>query len=142
VSIVEGYAYGAELDASGATLVRSRTEEDSLALLLSAKADYALMDELVVQYIVNNYPNEAKTKLSLGSEPLLIRPLYLAIRRSRSDAASIVSRFDAQLRGMIADGTYHRLLRVTWIRADVDGDGIPELVPRSNKSGIAAPANA
>ena len=29
---------------------------------------------------------------------------------------------------MIADGTYNTVLRVSWIRADVNGDGIPEYV--------------
>ena len=40
------------------------------------------------------------------------RELYLAIRRSRPDAESIISGFNAQLRGMVADRTYHRLLHV------------------------------
>ena len=80
IAIVEGYSYGETLDSSGATFVRSHSEEDSLSLLLSNKADYALMDELVVQFIVNNYPNEAKTRLSLGEKPLVTRSLYFAVR--------------------------------------------------------------
>jgi len=40
---------------------------------------------------------------------------------------------------MIADRTYHRLLHVDWIRADVNGDGIPEYVPRDDQAGPAAP---
>ena len=142
IAIVEGYAYGDAIETSGAAFVRSRSEEDSLALLLSNKADYALMDDLVVQYIVNNYPKEAKTRLSLGTAPLVTRPLYFAVRRSRPDAEAIVSRFNAQLRGMIADRTYHRLLHVSWIRADVDGDGVAEFVPQNDRAGTAAPERA
>ena len=142
IAIVEGYAYGDAIETSGAAFVRSRSEEDSLALLLSNKADYALMDDLVVQYIVNNYPKEAKTRLSLGTTPLVTRPLYFAVRRSRPDAEAIVSRFNAQLRGMIADRTYHRLLHVSWIRADVDGDGVAEFVPQNDRAGTAAPERA
>jgi len=142
VAIVEGYAYGEGISNSGATLVRSRGEEDSLTQLLANKADFALMDDLVVQYILDHYPNQAKTRLSVGSQPLLTRPLYFALRRSYPNAATIVSRFNSQLRGMIADKTYHRLLHVTWIRADVDGDGIPEYVPQSDKSGSVQPAHA
>jgi hypothetical protein len=100
------------------------------------------MDDLVVQYIVENYPSEAKTRLSIGSRPLLTRPLHFVVRRSRPDAESIVSRFNAQLRGMIADRTYHRLLSVPWIRADVDGDGIAELVPQSDRAGTSEPQRA
>ena len=43
---------------------------------------------------------------------------------------------------MIADHTYHRLLHVAWIRADVDGDGIPEFVPQSDRPGPLQPQHA
>src|SRR4029077_20581533 len=107
--------------------------------LLNRTVDYTLMDELVVEYLVDNYANEARAKLQFGSGPLLTRQLYLAIRRDRPDAASIIERFNAQLRGMIADRTYHRLLHVAWIRADVDGDGVPEYVPANDRPGPVAP---
>ena len=142
IAVVEGYAYGEGITSSGATLIPARGEEDSLTQLLANKADYVLMDDLVVQYILSNYPNEAKTRLNVGSKPLLTRPLYFAVRRSYPNAATIISRFNSQLRGMIADKTYHRLLHVAWIRADVDGDGIPEYVPQSDKSGSVQPAHA
>jgi polar amino acid transport system substrate-binding protein len=104
--------------------------------------DYTLMDELVVQYIVSNHADEAQTRLQLGSTPLLTRPLYLAVRRTRPDAESIINRFNAQLRSMIADRTYHRLLHVAWIRADVDGDGVAEYVPYSDRPGPLEPQRA
>ena len=53
--------------------MRARTEEDSLKQLLDGAVDYTLMDELVVQYIVSNYPEQARTRLQLGSTPLLTR---------------------------------------------------------------------
>ena len=142
IAIVEGYSYGDAIDTSGATFVRSRSEEDSLALLLDSKADYALIDDLVVQHVVNNYPSEAATRLSLGSRPLLTRQLYLAVRRTVPGGDAIVTRFNAQLRGMIADGTYHRLLHVPWIQADVDGDGLAEFVPHGDRAGSAEPQHA
>ena len=40
---------------------------------------------------------------------------------------------------MIADRTYHRLLHVAWIRADVDGDGVPEYVPANDRPGASRP---
>jgi polar amino acid transport system substrate-binding protein len=141
VAIVEGYSYGDTIDNSGPTFVLSRSEEDSLAMLLRNDVDYTLMDELVVQYIASNYANEARTRLQVGATPLLIRPLYLAVRRTLPNAASIVDRFNAQLRGMIADRTYHRLLHVDWIRADVDGDGLAENVPQSDQSGRIEPSS-
>ena len=142
IAIVEGYSYGEAIEQSGPTFVRSRTEEDSLKLLLDSKVDYTLMDELVIQYIVSHYAEEARTRLQVGSTPLVTRQLHLAVRRSVPDAESIVSRFNDQLRGMIADHTYHRLLHVDWIRADVDGDGLAEYVPQSDRAGAREPTRA
>lgn len=142
VAIVEGYSYGDAIDSAGLVVVRSRSEEDSLAQLLKSGVDYTLMDDLVVQYIVSNYPKEAGTRLQIGLTPLVTRPLYFAVRRSRPDAESMIARFNAQLRGMIADRTYHRLLHVNWIRADITGDGIPEYVPLNDRAGPSAPKRA
>ena len=141
IAVVAGYSYGDDVDKSGPTFVRSSSEEDSLKLLLTKAVDYTLMDDLVLQYIASNHSTEARARLQFGSTPLVIRPLYLAVRRSLPDGETVIARFNAQLRGMIADRTYHRLLRVDWIRADVDGDGVAENVPRSDQAGKIEPSS-
>ena len=141
VAIVGGYAYG-DIEGTGPAFVRSKGEEDSLTLLLKGDADYALMDELVVQYLVEQYANEAQAKLQLGSTPLVTRQLYLAIQRSRPDAESIIRRFNTELRGMMTDHSYNKLLHVQWVRADVDGDGIYEYIPASDRAGRNEPTQA
>ena len=143
VVLVGGYSYGdAVAGKSGPTFIQSRSEEDSLAQLLAGKADYTLMDDLVVEYILDNYSEQARTRLAIGTTPLITRTLHLAIRKERIDAASIIKRFNDELRKMIADRTYHRLLHVAWITADVDGDGRPELVAASDKAGTAPPTKS
>jgi polar amino acid transport system substrate-binding protein len=142
VSIVEGYSYGETIDATGPTFVRTHGEEDSVAQLLDGKVDYTLIDALVVEYLVSNYPKESAARLQIGSTTLVKRELYLVVNRRRPDADSIVSRFNTQLRRMIADGTYHRLLHVDWIRADIDGDGVPEYVPQGDRVGPSQPQHA
>jgi polar amino acid transport system substrate-binding protein len=139
IALVEGYAYGDDVDRSGPTFVRSQTEEDSLALLLKGEVDYTLMDDLVVQYIVDHYANESRARLQFGATPMITRSLHFVLRRDQLDAQGIINRFNAQLRGMITDRTYHRLLHVDWIRADVDGDGLPEIVPQRDQMGPAEP---
>ena len=139
VAIVEGYSYGEAVERSGPVFVRSHGEEDSLARLLKGDVDYTFMDDLGVQYVVSNYPKESASKLQIGTTPLVTRELYLAIRRTRPDAEAIITRFNAQLRGMISDRTYHRLLHLDWISADVNGDGISEYVPLDDKTGPLAP---
>ena len=142
IAIVEGYAYGDTIDTAGPTFVRSRGEEDSLALLLKSAVDYTLMDELVVEYIVDHHPEEARTRLQFGARPLITRQLFFAVRRTLPDAQSIIDRFNGQLRAMITDHTYHKLLHVAWISVDIDGDGQMEYVPDSDKAGPKPPQRA
>jgi polar amino acid transport system substrate-binding protein len=142
IAIVEGYSYGDAIDNAGPTFVRTRTEEESLAQLLSSTVDYTLMDELVVRYLTSHYPKEAQSRLQFGGTPLVTRPLYLAIRKDLPDAASLLERFNTQIRGMIADHTYHRLLHVEWILADVDGDNVAEYVPGGDRLGTVEPQGA
>jgi len=140
IAIVGGYSYGDAVQAaSGPTWVRTNGEEDSVQRLLKGEVDYTLMDELVVQYIEKAYPKEAQTRLQHGTAPLIVRPLYLALRRSMPDAEGVIRRFNEQLKGMIADRSYHKLLQVDWIRADIDGDGELEYVSRSDQVGALPP---
>ena len=140
VALVSGYAYGEAVETTdGPIFVGSNSEEDSLTELLDGEADYTLMDDLVIQYLISNHAEEARTRLAFGSTPLLTRSLHLAVRRSLPDAESIISRFNAELRGMIADRSYHRLLHLDWIQADVDGDGRTEYVPHDDRTGPRPP---
>jgi hypothetical protein len=120
--------------------LRSRSEEESLMKLLANEADYTLMDEFVVQYLVSHHADQSRSRLQLGTTPLVTRTLHLAVRRDRPGAADLISRFNAELRRMIADRTYHRLLDLDWIRADVDGDGKLELISSSERVGTTEPA--
>jgi len=140
IAVVGGYAYGDVLQSGrGPTYVETPTVEASLAKVLSGETDYVLMDELVVEYLLANHPEEVKARLAVGTEPLLVRTLHFALRRNLPGAESIVSRFDAEITKMIADRSYHQLLRVGWMEADVDGDGRTELVPATDRAGKDAP---
>lgn len=138
IAVVEGYAYG-DIDSMGPVFIRSRSEENSISLLLGQAVDYVLMDELVVQYIVDNYPEEARTRLQIGTASMLTRPLHLVLRRELPDAQALVDKFNAQIKLMITDRTYHRLLHVDWIRADVDGDGLTENIASSDQAARQEP---
>jgi polar amino acid transport system substrate-binding protein len=140
VALVDGYAYGDSLQSSrGPTYVPARTVEESLEKVLKGEADYVLMDELVVEYLVANHPEQVKARLAIGTEPLVVKTLHFALRRNVPGAEGIVKRFDEEVTKMIADHSYHRLLRVGWMEADVDGDGRTELVPASERAGTDPP---
>ena len=139
-ALADGHAYAEMAERTdGPVFIRSNSDEDSVTRLLDGEVDYALMDELVVMYLVSNHGDQALTRLVFGSTPLLIRSLHLAVRRSLSDAEPIVSRFNAEVRAMMADRTYHRLLMLDWIRTDIDGDGLGENLPHANRTGPDPP---
>jgi ABC-type amino acid transport substrate-binding protein len=141
IAIVHGYAYGAELESpKGPTFVAASTVEESLQKALAGEADYALMDALVVEYLVNSYPEETKTRLAIGTAPLVVRSLHFALRRDVPGAQSIIDSFNQELTRMITDRSYHLLLHVGWIAADLDGDGRMEWIPASDQAGQEAPA--
>jgi polar amino acid transport system substrate-binding protein len=141
IALVNGYAYGDDVKKGPDEPIYVLTlgEEDSVTKLLNGDVDYTLMDELVVQYLMANYGSDARTRLAFGTTPLIKRSLHFAIQRNLPDAESIIDRFNAELRTMIADRSYNRLLNLDWIEADVDGDGRLEYVPITDQVGPNPP---
>jgi len=137
VAVVRRYAYGDEIEkAVGVLFVGGRNDQDDLNKLLAGEVEYMLVDELVARYLATNQPEEATAKLEIGATPLARRTLHLAIRRDLPEAEGIVQAFNREIRDMLADGTYAEILQIGWIRVDVDGDGLDELVPLSDSVGF------
>ena len=142
VAAVGQYAYGDEVDAAvGVLFVGTRNDQDSLNRLLAGEVDYMLVDELVAHHLLTYQPEEAAAKLEMGVAPLARRTLHFAIRKDVPNASRIVSAFDTEIRQMQGDGTYSQILQVGWIRVDVDGDGLYELVALGEHVGEAPPGS-
>jgi ABC-type amino acid transport substrate-binding protein len=140
IGLVQGYAYGKEVDSAREPLfIRGATEQENLRALLAGTIDYLLLDELLVNYLFERSPADATARLEVGQMPLVKRTLHLAVQRSLPDAKAIIDKFDALVAEMIKSGAYHKALQVTWIEADVDGDGRRELVPSGHNVGTAPP---
>lgn len=140
IAVVEGYAYGPELESAREPIfVPVKSEQENLRAVLSGQVDYCLLDALVVEFLFEHYPRETPERVDVGKTPLVKRPLHFAVRKDLPDAARIIERFNQVVSEMVRDGTYHLALQVTWISADVDGDGRPELVPRGERVGVAPP---
>jgi len=140
IALVETYAYGDTIrDSTGPIYVKSTSEEDSLQKIISNDVAYTLIDELVVEYILKNYPDQAKAYLAFGKTPLLVRTLHFAVRKDLPNAAAIIDKFNSELHGLIADRTYNRLLQLDWIQADVNGDGKMVNIPSSDQAGATPP---
>jgi hypothetical protein len=140
IALVEGFSYGEmPIGAAAPRVVPAATVEESVQKLLAGDADYALLDDLVVQYLISHHGAEVETRLALGAKPVVTRPLHFVLRRDLPGAQGIIDRFNAELPKMVADRSYHRLLQVPWIEADVDGDGRPESVPATDQAGHDPP---
>lgn len=143
VAVVEQYAYGDAVEgAKGPTLVQGQSDQENLTKLLAGDVDYMLVDDLLIRYLVKQQYEEAQKRLEIGTTPLVLRTLHLAVRRDLTEAKAIVDGFNAQIDKMLADGTYNVILQLDWIRADVDQDGQPELVARSAQAGTAPPTTS
>lgn len=143
IAIVEGYAYGPELEsAKEPVFVRVKSAQENLRALVSGQVDYCLLDALVVEFLFEQYPKQSLERLAVGTKPLIRRALHFAVRKALPDAATIIQRFNDVVRGMVRDGTYNLALQVTWIDADVDGDGRSELVRNGELVGTAPPTRS
>ena len=129
LAITGGYAYGAAVTAAPDVVIVS-LENDAACLraVLDGRADYLLLDELMVRHLFDEYPDKAQKLLAVGEAPIVARELHLALRKSHPRAAEIIAAFNRNVDRMIQDGTYNVLLHVPWIRRDVDGDGELEYI--------------
>ena len=143
IAIVGSYAYGSLLDESNTIeLVKGNNDQENLERLLNGEADYMLVDALLIEYILEYQHEEADAYLEIGTTPLIKLPLYFAIRKDIPDAEKIIEKFNLEIKQMIVEGTYNRILQLNWVSTDVDGDGHPELVLNGEKAGTHAPQNS
>jgi polar amino acid transport system substrate-binding protein len=143
IAIVEGYAYGSALEtAKEPTFVRVKSAQENLRAVVSGQVDYCLLDALVVEFLLEQHPKRAREELAIGRDPLIRRSLHFALRKDLPDAAAIIKRFNEVVGDMVRDGTYNLALQVTWITADVDGDGRTELVRGGERVGTAPPEHS
>jgi len=133
IAVVAGYAYGEGIaNDESAVFIEGKNDQANLIKLLEGKVDYMLVDALLVAYLRSYQAADAKKHLEIGTVPLESHGLHFAIRRDIEGAEEIISEFNQTIAEMQADGTYHRILKLNWIQADVDGDGNLEMIPGQN----------
>ncbi len=143
VALVGSYAYGDGVDTvSGVEIISGLDIQGNLELLLDGKADYMLVEDLVIRYITKYQEEDVRKYLEIGSNPIVRRSLHFGVRRDMENSAYIIERFNEKILEMVQDGTYNKILELDWIRSDVDGDGVSELVLSGKKAGVDAPKEA
>ena len=142
IAIISGYAYGTSVYTSlDVIIIPGKSHQENLEKLLTFKTDYMLVDELLISYLLNYQMNDISRFLEIGKEAFMVQPLHLAILKDKPDARKIIEDFNSNIKNMMADGTYNKILELNWIQSDVDGDGVHELVLLGDKAGTEAPAN-
>jgi len=133
VALVEGYAYGEEVEqAGGIAFVKGKNDQANLLQLLEGKVDYILVDGLLVAYLRSYQAEDAERHLEMGTAPIFSKALHFAIQKDIEDAEKLMAAFNESIARMKVDGTYHRILKLNWIQTDVDGDGVLEMIPGTN----------
>lgn len=141
IGAVANYAYTDPTDTgSKPTFVYAASDQENLEKLLSGQVDYILVDALLIQYLLKYQINDVSALLEIGSQPMLTKTLHFALRKNTPKADAIIDDFNKQIEEMKVDGTYNKILGLSWIRADVNGDGVYELVLDGNRAGTEPPA--
>ncbi len=140
IGVVKDYAYGNRLlDAPNLELVFSESDQNNLEKLFDKQIDYLLVDNLLIQYLLKYQLNDVNELLSISGTPFKTKTLHFALNRNVENAKEIIDKFNEKIKIMIKDGTYNEVLGVNWIEADVNNDGITELVLIGDAVGEEAP---
>ena len=141
IGVVQDYAYG-EFEGKGKVeLVNGKGNQNNLEKLLSEEIDYMLVDALIIQYMLKYQLNDVTAHLAIGQKPLMTKSLHLGLRKDVENAELILKEFDEEIAEMMADGTFNEILELNWVQADIDGDGVVELVLGGDLAGTSAPQN-
>ena len=143
IGVVIGYAYNDSLTSdTSITLEYSETDQVNMEKLFSGKVDYVLVDNLVVNYMLNYELQNIKDLIVISSKPYDTKEMYFGISKNTPNAAQIIAGFNAEIKNLIADGTFHKTLGMQWIEADINGDGVAELVLNGDAAGEISPDDA
>lgn len=138
LALVGDYSYGlTEADLSGIEIVYGHSDQANLTALMKKEVDYILVDQILIEYMMQNQPAQVNQRLDVGSAPMITRSLHFALRKNLDGSDALIENFNKTIEAMMADGTYNRILRLNWIKADIDGDGVMELV--SYQGGTLSP---
>lgn len=136
----EGYGYGEALDGlKGKGIVYSENEGESLNKLLAGDVDVIIIDDLSLRYRVRALTPEQQAQLHVHPAELAVLPSHMTLRKDMEGADEILAGFNKAISGMVADGTYNEVLKLPWIIADTDRDGVSEMVTHGRGLDLTVP---
>jgi len=142
LALVENYAYGDELDTlKSVKVIYGKSEQQCLNMLLSGKADYILLDQLLAHQLETYQMAEVSKYLVIGDWPVIINSLHFALRKDVPEAVQIINQFNKVIDKMLKDGSYNEILNLPYVLSDVDNDGKIEVVLTAKHSDAAPPTD-
>lgn len=143
IGLVKGYAYSDSLSmVEDLQITYSESDQANLEHLLSNDIDFILVDAILIQYMLKFQINDVSALLEFGTKPLIIRSLHVALNKTVPNAEDIIQKLNKEFKSMLADGSYNEILHLDWILADIDDDGVMELVFTGDKVGTNEPTYA
>lgn len=140
LGLVKDYAYGDSIiNSKEIDIHYAENDQKNLEALLSNKIDLMLVDQVLINYLFKYQMNDVSELLEIASHPFIIKTLHLAIRKDYPKSKEIIKEFDKQIDTMIADRSYHKILNLDWIAADLDGDGQKEYILNGQFGGTQKP---
>lgn len=120
----------------------SQTDQRNVEKLFMGEIDYLLVDNLVLNHMLTYDLANVKDTIAISEHPYSTKSMHFALNKNVPNASQIIEQFNAELDKMILDGTLHTILGMQWIQADINNDGVPELILNGNQAGTDAPASA
>ncbi|NMH60151.1 substrate-binding periplasmic protein [Alteromonas ponticola] len=119
---------------------------DAFRQLADGRSRALITSSLLVNEFNLLLTESGEAPLFTSPNPLVTAQFRLAIRANVANADSILRKFNSAIQQMQSDGTYNRLLQLTWLLKDIDNDGDAEYIGStamlSNSSVVPQPQDA
>ena len=107
---------------------RNPSSFDAFRQLADDRAPYLMTSYLLVDEFNRLLRADGEEMLHYSAAPLVKTSFHISLSTKIDNAAQLLADFNDTIKAMQTDGTYNRLLGVTWLTQDTDGDGIAEYI--------------
>lgn len=101
---------------------------DALKQLAEKRTPYLLASKHYINELNTLLYDNHRQLLNVSPQVLISTGVSIGVNKDINNAASIIDRFNSEIRSMKQDGTFNKLLSVQWILADINDDGFAEWI--------------
>jgi polar amino acid transport system substrate-binding protein len=111
---------------------RNPSTFDAFRQLADDRAPYLITSELLIREFNTLLANDREETLHYSAKPLMKSGFQLAIRDDVPNAQNIIDNFNTAVSAMQKNGQYNKLLQISWLRKDINQDGIADYIGHSH----------